>query len=47
MGLDAEMAIAGIVAPMYGVPVAGNTGPNSTDGEQHDFPPGKEFGVQE
>jgi len=31
---------------MYGEPVNGNTGPKSMDGE-HDFPPGKAFGVQD
>jgi hypothetical protein len=42
------MAIAGSVAaaPMYGEPTAGNTGPNSTNGDDA-FPPGKELGVQE
>jgi hypothetical protein len=49
MGLYVGKVVAGsTVAPMYGYgePVTGNTGPNSMDGE-YDFPPGKEFRVQE
>jgi hypothetical protein len=47
MGVDAGMAIAGSAAPpKYGEPATGNTGPKSMDGEC-DFPPGKEFRVQE
>jgi hypothetical protein len=44
MGLYAGMAA--VPMPVYGEPVTGNTGPNSMD-DGYDFPPGKEFRVQE
>lgn len=47
MELYVGMGIAGsAAAPMYGEPITGNTGPYSMGGE-YDFPPGKEFRVQE